>query len=305
MNLRLDPGRAPGPQIREFMEVELDHAISEARLFEDADLVRRVEVVRQIRKATKRVRSAVSLLDPTVGDRFRRQVRHCARTLSSMRDRDVIRQTLLELADTDRKVSEQLAKRDLHVRLMETEDAEPGDPILSDEKVVASVLRDLEGVRARIPTMHRRDLKWQAVIDRVARSWQRARRAFRSEWSARDIESLHDARKAVIRLESQLVLVEAISTPGIRRTRRELRSLARDLGADRDLMMVCDRAESLAGSRSFARHRQNFVERLLEDRRSRLRAIRNRGRRALDAHSGRIRAKMVRHHERVRKDPTS
>ena len=147
MNLRLHPRHAPGPQIRAFLETEIDHAISEARTFDDAALLRRVEVIRQIRKATKRARSAVSLLDPTVGDRFRRHVRHCARALSAMRDRDVIQQTLRELAEEDPQVGEQLRKRHLYERMMEFEDSEPTITVPSDEVIVQGVLEELLWVR--------------------------------------------------------------------------------------------------------------------------------------------------------------
>jgi hypothetical protein len=140
--------------------------------------------------------------------------------------------------------------------------------------------------------MSRRELTWKSVIDRLSRSWQRARRSFRSEWSAKDIESLHDARKAVIRLESQLILVERIATPRIRKARKALRQIAHDLGVDRDFMMVCDRAESLGGSRKFAEHRMAFTKRVRQDRGIRLRMIRTQGKRALEAQAKVIRAKM-------------
>lgn len=301
MNLRLHPRRAPGPQIRSFLLIEIDHALNEARRFDDADLHERVEVIRQIRKATKRARSSVSLLDPTVGDRFRRHVRRCARELSAMRDRDVIQQTLRELADEDPMVGRQLAKRHLFEKMIEFEDAEPTELLRSDGEVVASVRKELVWIRERIPSMSRRELTWKSVIERLSRSWQRARRSFRSEWSAKDIESLHDARKAVIRLESQLVLVERIATPRIRRARKALRQIAHDLGVDRDFMMVCDRAESLSGSRKFAEHRGRFTDRVRKDRGKRLRKIRTQGKRVLEAQGTLIRAKMLESYKHAQK----
>ena len=301
MNLRLHPRQAPGPQITEFLRIEIDHAISEARLFEDADLHRRVEVIRQIRKATKRARSSVSLLDPTVGDRFRRHVRRCARALSAMRDRDVIQQTLRELSEEDPRVGEQLRKRHLYEKMMEFEDSEPTELVPPDEEVVDNVRKELEWIRARIPSMNRRELQWKSVIERLARSWQRARRGFRSEWSPQDIESLHDARKSVIRLESQLILVERIASPRIRRARKELRRIAHDLGVDRDFMMICDRAESLTGSRKFSEHRKAFTARVRKDRGKRLRRIRKQGKRVLEPQGKVIRAKMMTSHKNAKK----
>ena len=279
---RLHPGRAPGPQIRDFLKIEIDHALTEARLFDQADVHRRIEVIRQIRKATKRSRAIVSLLDPNTGDRFNRHLRHCARQLSSMRDRDVIHQTLAELAEMDPKLSRMLGKRHLHERMLEFEDSELFEIPVDEELVLDTVSREMAWMRSSVPSIGRRDLRWKFLLERVGRSWQRARRAFRSEWSSKDNEALHDARKAVIRLESQLVLVERVAPPRVRKARKGLRGIARDLGLDRDLLLIQERAEELSGNRAFAEVRSGFLKRMLRDRDRQMEKIRSGGKRLLD-----------------------
>jgi CHAD domain-containing protein len=283
---RLHPGRAPGPQIRDFLKIEIDHALAEASLFDQADVHRRIEVIRQIRKATKRSRAIVSLLDPNTGDRFNRHLRHCARQLSSMRDRDVIHQTLAELADMDPKLSRMLGKRHLHERMLEFEDSELFEIPVDEELVLDAVSREMAWMRSSITTIGRRDLRWKFLLERVGRSWQRARRAFRSEWSSNDNESLHDARKAVIRLESQLVLVERVAPPRVRKARKELRGIAHELGLDRDLLLIQERAEELTGNRAFAEVRSGFLKRMLRDRNRQMEKIRSRGKRLLATPTG-------------------
>jgi len=294
MKRRLRPDRHLAPQIRRLLEFEVGHAISEADLFEEADVHRRVEVVRQIRKSTKRSRAVVSLLDPQTGDRFNRHLRHCARQLSSMRDRDVIQQTLGELSEMDPKLHRLLEKRNLRERMLEFEDHDSFDPPASEVEVVAFVRRELAWILDNTSRIGGRDLHWKTLAGRVAHTWQRSRHAFKSEWSAENADALHDARKAIIRLESQLVLVEDLVPPKIRKARKGLRRVAHELGLDRDLILIQERAEELAGSRSFSELRERFIDRVGRDRSRHLKSLRSQGKKLLDTPTRRFLAKMER-----------
>ena len=294
MKRRLHPDRHPAPQIRKLLEFEVGHAISEADLYEEADVHRQVEVVRQIRKSTKRSRAIVSLLDPQTGERFNRHLRHCARQLSAMRDRDVILQTLGELSDMDPKLHRLLEKKNLLERMLEFGDAESFGLPVSEGDVITSVRAELGWILEHASCIGRRDLRWETVAGRVAHSWQRSRHAFKREWSEDNSDSLHDARKAVIRLESQLVLVEPLVPPAVRKARKGLRQVAHELGLDRDLILVQERAEELGGSRSFSELRERFINRVGRGRSRHLKSLRSRGKKLLDTPTRRFLAKMKR-----------
>lgn len=305
MKRRLHPDRSPAPQIRTLLEVEVQHAISEAALYEDADVLRRVEVVRQIRKATKRSRAIVSLLDPSTGDRFNRHLRHCARQLSSMRDRDVIQQTLGDLSEMDPKLHRLLRKKHLRERMLEFEESDSFEVPVAESTVIDNVRRELGWILENTSSIGRRDLRWKLLVERVGRSWQRARHAFNSEWSSENSDALHDARKALIRLESQLVFVERLVPSRIRKARKGLRAVAHELGLDRDLILIQERAEELGGSRSFSDLRDRFIDRVGKDRSRHLKKLRSRGKKLLDTPTSRFLAKMKKSVKSARKGTDS
>lgn len=304
MRARLDPSSPPGTQIHEYLLVEIDHALARARCYQDVDENERVDAIRQIRKATKRARAAVSLLEPSVGGRFRTELRGCARQLSDVRDQDVVRETLERLVVEDDALRRHLRKASLLEEILEVqgpEESSNGDEHVGCE-TLASVQAELASVRARASDLGRGELRWKFVIGRVSRSWRRARRAFRSEWSSDDTESLHSARKAVVRLQSQLALVERIDPGRIKSVRRGLKRLARQLGLDRDAVLVLERAELVEGSGDLAAARKRFMDRMQRGRRRRLQRIRRRGKCLLEPQSESIRAKMRRSIKHIRRD---
>ena len=151
------------PQIGKLLEFEVGHAISEADLYEEADVHRQVEVVRQIRKSTKRSRAIVSLLDPQTGERFNRHLRHCARQLSAMQDRDVILQTLGELSDMDPKLHGCSRRRTSWNGCSSSGTRILRVPV-SEGDVITSVRAELGWILEHASCIGRRNLRWETVI---------------------------------------------------------------------------------------------------------------------------------------------
>lgn len=296
MKTRLDPSIPPGVQIREYLLVEIDRALTRAKSYHDLKGKEQPDVIRQIRKATKRARAAASLLEPSTSGRFRTRLRSCSRQLSDVRDRDVVRQTLGRLANEDEALHRHLRKGSLLEEILDSQghEVEVQSEKIEVEVALEAVHSELRSVRKRATDLGRGELRWKYVIERVTRSWRRARRAFRSEWSADDIESLHYARKAVIRLQAQLAMVQQLDPERIKAVRKGLRCLSRQLGLDRDAVLVLERVESVDGSQNLATARKQFVKRLQRDRGKRLQRIRKRGKCILEPHSSTIGATMRR-----------
>lgn len=294
MSQRLDPSSTPGTQIRAYLLVEIDQALERVRSCVDVQVEDRPDLIRRIRKSTKRARAAASLLEPSACGRFRTGLRGCSRRLSDLRDRDVVRQTLEQLAENDDYLRD-LLQGTLLEAILEVEGPEVSiepDKANDGQDLFTSVQAELHSARAFASDLGPGELRWKFVIERVARSWRRARRAFRSEWSREDADSLHCARKAVIRLHAQLALVQRLDPEEIRTVRRGLRQLSRDLGYDRDVVLVLERAELVEGSEDLATARKRFMKRLQRDREEWLKEIRRQGKGLLEAHSDTIRAKM-------------
>ena len=221
----------------------------------------RVVWVHETRKSLKRLRSLLRLVRDGLGERTWREenaaLRLIARNLSSLRDRDVLRQTLAVLADhADEDLGHAVAWLEASIT------KEPGRARSSDEKssaaAVAAALADLGAARDRMSGINVEGSHTEVLAQGLARAQRSGREALaRLEADATD-DNLHELRKSVQIYQRQHALVQA-AWPELQAVRIETaRACAQRLGEAQDLAV-------LGGARKVQRSSAQGAERDLAD----------------------------------------
>ena len=151
--------------------------------------------IHQARKRTKRLRGLLRLLRPAFPDYAReaKGLRHAARGLSRLRDRDVMiatHDTLIAETGADRR---RHAPVRAHLTRARNRIAAHSDP----EGALATYLAEMRALGARIPGWHLEGKDRAILRAGLARTWERARKAMTEAQETGEIEPLHDWRKRV------------------------------------------------------------------------------------------------------------
>jgi CHAD domain-containing protein len=239
------------------------------------------EAVHETRKALKRLRTLVRLLEDELGDEVAQRehalLRDAGRRLASARDAEVMVMTLDDLA---RRRGGKLARRAAVRRLrlsLEQERDEAIASLLGDHLVRSQVLLDLRGARARIdgwsPANEREDIR--AVEPALRRLYRRGRRRYRraSNGNGDRAAAMHAWRKSVKDLR---YAAEALRRGQPASDVRSGGALARRadrlgelLGAEHDLVVLAQRVR--AESDDFPAGSRRALLKAIDRRRKRMR----------------------------------
>jgi CHAD domain-containing protein len=287
----------PGQGIRRMALGQLDLVIE--MLETENGQLSAAEAVHEARKALKRLRTLVRLIEDQLGAqaaaREHDALRTAGRRLAGVRDAEVAMGTLDELVRRYPVLARRRGVRRLRARLAAERDQEAG-AILADQAARAAVLEELRGVRQRaVAWSVSEHLEIEPLVAPFARIYRtgrrrhgRAAKARRKQRSAlmhswrKSVKDLRYAAEALRRCDPA-ELGEGVQTPvSLRRTSKRSRrrsrrdclsrvarradSLAERLGEEHDLVMLAERvrADKLCGRGT---------------RRALLQAIRHRGRR--------------------------
>ncbi|MBO0757398.1 MAG: CHAD domain-containing protein [Bradyrhizobiaceae bacterium] len=169
------------------------------------------EVVHDVRKALKRWRALLRLLEPFLpvgaGRELRIAARDLARGLAQARDPRSVLDALEDLTEANPGLSqrslESIRKRVDRLRVS----AETA--ILTDE-ARARLSTEFAAIEETIAAWSLDRLKFDDVADSLTKTYHRARRAVPDDWQIATVEELHDLRKRVVEHRYQMELIEPL-----------------------------------------------------------------------------------------------
>lgn len=197
------------------------------------------EVVHDVRKALKRWRALLRLLEPFlpagVGRELRITARDLARGLAQARDARSVLDALADLTEANPKLSqrslEAIRKRVDRLRVT----AETA--ILAD-KARTRLSAEFAAIEETIAGWALDRLKFDDVADSLTRTYHRARGAVPDDWQTATVEELHDLRKRVVEHRYQMELIEPLWPKLGRVWVGEAQRLRDRLGSHHDLDML-------------------------------------------------------------------
>ena len=211
------------------------------------------QAVHEVRKAFKRWRALLRLLDGPLGARarpMRLQARTLMRALTGARDA----QSALDALAGLRKAEAPLAaavNNAIRQRLIGIRDAaEKKGLTKSMRQRLARYLDSATRAFGRWPI---ETIAFNAVADAVTRTYRRTRRLLPDDWRDADTEHLHELRRRVVEHRHHLDIIAGLRRPA---AAREVQSLRNRLGACQDLAML---AELMAPHRPLARWRSRVT----------------------------------------------
>jgi len=234
MAYRLKLKESLGKGVRRIAGEQLDNAA--ARLQGDSDL----EIgVHEARKGLKRTRALLRLIRPGLADASYRkanvQLRDIARSLSAVRDRDVVRGILTKLLKGT--TSEAKAARHL-LALLDVAPAAAnglGAPV----RDVAGALREIDAVRREIGGLALHGASFDTVVTGLTKSHRAGRKALvRALQNPEEEEALHDLRKAAQAYWRQMLLIQQAWPEACLARAAAAKQVADLLGQDHDVALL-------------------------------------------------------------------
>lgn len=204
--MTMEPDNPRGTAGHDALRAMSDDILAEAlRPIEDARLSDAV-VVHDFRKAMKRWRALLRLLEPFLGEggeALHAEAREMARSLAGVRDTRAALDALSDLPE-DATLSPR-SRATIMARLEQLGAAAETDSITAPTRA------RLHGALGYAAEAARRwpidDISFNDVADELTRFYQRARAAAPDDWSAACAEELHELRKAVVIHRHQMELV--------------------------------------------------------------------------------------------------
>lgn len=241
-SFRLDSRKPLGEALREVMLAQLDVAVAAAAGLPNLDdPIERASAVRIARKATKRLRAMLPLLEGSASDaslgHWRDGLRRCGRLFSATRDRDVRGETIASIAREIRSSLEDEDDREMLESIIDLAGGR-GSPPRSEDALSREAASILASLRSDLEVTPLAPIRWSSMRRRIGGEWRRLRRRLRRDLASGCDERLHACRKSCGRLEAMLLLVESLDPRRIRARRRRLSAIYDDLGADRDLFLA-------------------------------------------------------------------
>lgn len=204
----LQPGQAVGDALRAIAS----QTLSEAHAILTDTAMDKATAVHDFRKAMKRWRGLLRLLEPHIGEagaQLRQDARDLARSLSAARDAS----SALEALD-DLEQARILPSQDLSPRSLETIRARLGQMKTASERKAwnePSRQKLLDYVTAASYQVTHWDFSALTFLDvakELARTYRRARNTMPQDWDKAAPDALHDLRQRVVVHRYQMELVE-------------------------------------------------------------------------------------------------
>ena len=194
--------------------------------------------VHEARRCVKKARAIVKTLRDAGGDvarKDRRRLRKASRQLSGLRDSAAIVETFDRLR---KRYPKRLAEHTFGIlRRALLEARERQEECARRDGVLDRVANQLEKTRAHAKRWEAPDLDVRALIDVVAISYGRSRRAMRRARRTHLPATLHGWRKELKTMWYQLRLVKPL-TPGVTPVVASLKRVETELGEDHNLIVL-------------------------------------------------------------------
>lgn len=231
------PALRPSVAVGEALRGVARDILAEARTAIEDPARSDAEAVHDFRRAMKRWRALLRLLEPFMGAEARRlrdEARDVARTLSGARDAQSALDALADLekhglALSPRSISGLRRRIELIRRSAETTlngDLRPQ---------LRSTLDQASAVVERWPW---HTLTFDDVADQLTRFYREARRELPAEWATADAEELHEMRKRVVIHRYQIDIIEPLWPRFVKMWSGEAQRLRDRLGKHQDLLML-------------------------------------------------------------------
>jgi CHAD domain-containing protein len=222
------PADTIGVVLRARMNALIDHAR------EASSDLRRPEAIHDFRKAIKRLRPLLRLLEPIAGTparALRRETGALSDLLDAARDLQGARDALHELGGPGllRKTVLQAAR----ARLDEACSAAEAEALAADP--TAQLHAGLDHAAATIEGWRLERVGFDAFAGSLTRTYRAARRAVPDDWTATSSEALHRLRRRVIEHRYQMVLIKPLWPKLGKAWIAEAENLRNALGAHHDL----------------------------------------------------------------------
>jgi CHAD domain-containing protein len=232
------PALRPGLAVGEALRAVARDILGEARTAIEDPANSDAVAVHDFRRATKRWRALLRLLDPFLqedGRRLRTEARDLARALGGARDG----QSALDALDDLAKHGFMLSARSLAAirgRIETLRQAAETNVLTADMRLrLTSALAQADSAVERWP-LHL--LTFDAVADRLTRAYRAARRALPRNWPETEGEDLHELRKHIVNHRYQMETVAPLWPRFGRMWVAEAQRLRDRLGKHQDLTLL-------------------------------------------------------------------
>ena len=223
--------------VGEAMRAVLRDCLAEARAaMEDASRSE-AQAVHDFRRAMKRWRALLRLIEPLVGPEARRLRDHgrdCAHALSGARDGQSALDALADIDKHEGALSERsftgLRKRIEDIRsVAET-------TLNADMRVqLGRMLDEAEGAVGAWPLA---GVSFDAVAGALARGYRGARNLIPADWTSASADALHELRKRVVIHRYQIEIIEPLWPRYVKMWTGEAQRLRERLGKHQDLLVL-------------------------------------------------------------------
>jgi CHAD domain-containing protein len=259
------PGLRPDGEVGAALLAAAQDILGEARAAIEQPGTPDAVAVHDFRKAMKRWRALMRLLEPAVGTdarRLRTEARDLARELAEARDGQA---ALDALADLCKDETATLSERSLATIRGRIEDIKQAAETTTLTDGMRGRLRaTLDAAAATVQSWPLDRMTFAEVAGGLADNYARARRAMPSEWTKAEPEDLHELRQRVVVHRYQMELVEPLWPRFGKMWTGEAQRLRERLGACQDDTVLADLTKVRA---PLARWRSRLVP-LIEARRT-------------------------------------
>jgi len=228
--------------VRRILLAQLDEAIAGLKRRNRTD-----QTVHEVRLELKRARATLRLLRKCIGvDAYRREnasMRDAARPLTTVRDANVLLETLRRLAHAAQANQKEPFVRHLY-RVLRRERRDVRQRLR--QKDVAAAAAALGAVKRRLQGVSETRLNQAALGAGVKRAFKSGRKAFARVRQRPTDESLHEWRKQTKYLANQLEIVLPLSPKRLVKSCKRSSRLAKRLGEDHDLALLSDKIHHYA-----------------------------------------------------------
>jgi CHAD domain-containing protein len=236
------PALRPGVAVGEALRGVAGDILAEARAAINDPAKSDAEAVHDFRRAMKRWRAVLRLLEPFVGEtarRLRDQGRDLSHALAGPRN---AQSALDALADLEKR-GLALSPRSIAGLRGRIEDIRKAAETTLNPDLRLRLNSALEEAATLVERWPLHLLTFDDAADQLARFYRAARRLVPADWPAADGEALHELRKHVVIHRYQMDIIEPLWPRFVRMWTGEAQRLRDRLGRHQDLLML----ESLMG----------------------------------------------------------
>ena len=256
------PALRPSVAVGEALRGVARDILAEARAAIENPEKSEAEAVHDFRRAMKRWRAMLRLLEPFLGEEARRlrdEARDLAGTLSGARN---AQSALDALADLE-KHGLALSARSIAGLRRRIEEIRRSAETTLNADMRLRLGSALDQASAAVENWPLHTLTFDDVADQLARFYREARRLLPAHWSSADPEELHELRKRVVIHRYQIDIIEPLWPRFVKMWSGEAQRLRDRLGSHQDMLML---ASLTAPHQPLARWRARLAPAIAERR---------------------------------------